>query len=253
MGEHGAAGTAAHFFRELTVGGVARPVDTLLMASLLLYCSQPFGQVASSSTRQLAFVFRVRCCVRHTRVQSGLSLLANASKMSLHACGVPCRPFSCMSRKHSSPPQCYAYRAGQAWPGDATVGQPVKRIVIASQGCLQVHDRACSAQGINRLGLVFQQLVIASLAVSTVTTLEAAAKWPDLVWLASALFFGVAGARDPPPANVGEGNVAITSSFAPKARAYIHPLCLMIHSSAGHRVVHPGGSVQQLSPKFRHM
>lgn len=41
---------------------------------------------------------------------------------------------------------------------------------------------------------MFQQLVIASLAVSTVTTLEAAAKWPDLVWLASALFFGVAGA-----------------------------------------------------------
>lgn len=62
VGEHGPAGTAAHFFRELTVGGVARPVDTLLMASLLLYCSQPFGQVASSSTRQLAFVFRVRCC-----------------------------------------------------------------------------------------------------------------------------------------------------------------------------------------------
>ncbi|KAK9845783.1 hypothetical protein WJX81_002252 [Elliptochloris bilobata] len=49
--------------------------------------------------------------------------------------------------------------------------------------------------GINRLGLVFQQLVIASLAVSTVTTLEAAAKWPDLVWLASALFFGVAVVR----------------------------------------------------------
>ena len=42
---------------------------------------------------------------------------------------------------------------------------------------------------------MFQQLVIASLAVSTVTTLEAAAKWPDLVWLASALFFGVAGAK----------------------------------------------------------
>ena len=42
---------------------------------------------------------------------------------------------------------------------------------------------------------MFQQLVIASLAVSTVTTLEAAAKWPDLVWLASALFFGVAGTR----------------------------------------------------------
>lgn len=58
-----------------------------------------------------------------------------------------------------------------------------------------MHEHACSAQGINRLGLVFQQLVIASLAVSTVTTLEAAAKWPDLVWLASALFFGVAGAR----------------------------------------------------------
>ena len=66
---------------------------------------------------------------------------------------------------------------------------------IACQARLRLHDRACSAQGINRLGLVFQQLVIASLAVSTVTTLEAAAKWPDLVWLASALFFGVAGAR----------------------------------------------------------
>ena len=54
------------------MGGVARPVDTLLMASLLLYCSQPFGQVASSSTRQLAFVFRVRGCLhtcRDIRVQ----------------------------------------------------------------------------------------------------------------------------------------------------------------------------------------
>ena len=85
MGKHGAAGTAAHFFRELTVGGVARPVDTLLMASLLLYCSQPFGQVASSSKRQLAFVFRVRCCerkCRDTRVQA-----ASAREQSVNLAG----------------------------------------------------------------------------------------------------------------------------------------------------------------------
>ncbi len=60
--------------------------------------------------------------------------------------------------------------------------------------CPAPEPGARGPQGINRLGLVFQQLVIASLAVSTVTTLEAAAKWPDLVWIASALFFGVAGA-----------------------------------------------------------
>ena len=106
-GEHGAAGTAAHFFRELTVGGVARPVDTLLMASLLLYCSQPFGQVASSSKRQLAFVFRVRCgkrrC-RHTRLRSASArqqtlCVGNVSRLVF----CPCRPFSCTLCKTSSP------------------------------------------------------------------------------------------------------------------------------------------------------
>ncbi len=55
-----AAGGAAAFFRELTVGGVARPVDTLLMACLILYCARPFGRVATSSSRQLAYVFRAR-------------------------------------------------------------------------------------------------------------------------------------------------------------------------------------------------
>lgn len=43
---------------------------------------------------------------------------------------------------------------------------------IAPQACLQMRDRASSAQGINRLELVFQQLVIASLAVSMETLTE---------------------------------------------------------------------------------
>lgn len=47
------------FFRELTVGGVARPVDTLLMAGLILYGAAPFEKAVKSQTRQLAFVFQV--------------------------------------------------------------------------------------------------------------------------------------------------------------------------------------------------
>ena len=47
-------------------------------------------------------------------------------------------------------------------------------------------------QGIDRLTLVFSQLVIASLAVSLITTLEAAVKWPESVTWVSAAFFGVA-------------------------------------------------------------
>ena len=52
----------ASFFRELTVGGVARPVDTLLMAGLILYGAAPFERAVKSQTRQLAFVFQVRRC-----------------------------------------------------------------------------------------------------------------------------------------------------------------------------------------------
>ena len=101
-GEHGAA-TAAHFFRELTVGGVARPVDTLLMAFLLLYCSQPFGQVAGSATRQLAYVFRVRCCLcrrRHTRLQAASAHASTAryrhllERTAWMSAPIPCRAFS---------------------------------------------------------------------------------------------------------------------------------------------------------------
>ncbi|KAJ9518815.1 hypothetical protein QJQ45_026074, partial [Haematococcus lacustris] len=47
-------------------------------------------------------------------------------------------------------------------------------------------------QGVNRLALVFQQLSISSLAISTVTALEAAAKYPPLVVGASGAFFGYA-------------------------------------------------------------
>ena len=47
-------------------------------------------------------------------------------------------------------------------------------------------------QGVDRLTLVFSQLVIASLAVSLITTLEAAVKWPESVTWVSGAFFGVA-------------------------------------------------------------
>ena len=56
------------FFNHLTVGGVARPVDTLLMAGLILYSAIPFEKAVKSKTRQLAYVFQVRhlsrrfCC-----------------------------------------------------------------------------------------------------------------------------------------------------------------------------------------------
>ena len=50
-------------------------------------------------------------------------------------------------------------------------------------------------QGIDRLTLVFNQLVIASLAVSTIATLEAAVKWPESVTYVSAIFFAAAVVR----------------------------------------------------------
>ncbi|KAK9829519.1 hypothetical protein WJX72_006305 [[Myrmecia] bisecta] len=48
---------------------------------------------------------------------------------------------------------------------------------------------AFAFQGIDRLSLVFQQLAIASLAVATVTTLDAAVKWPQIATIASVIFF----------------------------------------------------------------
>ncbi|KAK9909074.1 hypothetical protein WJX75_006831 [Coccomyxa subellipsoidea] len=103
----GAWGMITSFFNHLTVGGVARPVDTLLMAGLILYSAIPFEKAVRSKTRQLAYVF----------------------------------------------------------------------------------------QGIDRLTLVFNQLVIASLAVSTIATLEAAVKWPESVTYVSAIFFAAAVVR----------------------------------------------------------
>ena len=50
----------ASFFRHLSVGGVARPVDTLLMAGLILYGSRPFEKAVQSKTKQLAYVFQVQ-------------------------------------------------------------------------------------------------------------------------------------------------------------------------------------------------
>ena len=60
-----------------------------------------------------------------------------------------------------------------------------------------MHERclSCVQQGIDRLTLIFSQLVIASLAVSTITTLEVAVKWPESVVYVSALFFLVAVVR----------------------------------------------------------
>jgi len=50
-------------------------------------------------------------------------------------------------------------------------------------------------QGLNRLGLIFQQLSIGSFAVSTVTVLEAAVKYPKIVVFSSTVFFFVAMSR----------------------------------------------------------
>ncbi|KIZ01686.1 hypothetical protein MNEG_6274 [Monoraphidium neglectum] len=54
---------------------------------------------------------------------------------------------------------------------------------------------AYTFQGINRLGMVFQQLAVAAGTVSFVITLEAAVEWPPLVTVASGLFFAAAVAR----------------------------------------------------------
>ena len=55
---HEEAGVAS-FFKHLSVGGVARPVDTLLMAGLILYGSRPFDKAVKSKRKQLAYVFQV--------------------------------------------------------------------------------------------------------------------------------------------------------------------------------------------------
>ncbi len=47
-------------------------------------------------------------------------------------------------------------------------------------------------QGIQRLGLVFEQMFIASIAVVVITLLDAATVWPDIVIGTSAVFFVVA-------------------------------------------------------------
>lgn len=47
-------------------------------------------------------------------------------------------------------------------------------------------------QGIQRLSLVFEQMFVASIAVVTITLLDAATVWPDVVVVASAVFFVVA-------------------------------------------------------------
>ena len=52
--------SVASFFKHLSVGGVARPVDTLLMASLILYGSRPFEKAVKSETKQMAYVFQVQ-------------------------------------------------------------------------------------------------------------------------------------------------------------------------------------------------
>ncbi len=51
-------------------------------------------------------------------------------------------------------------------------------------------------QGMIRLGLIFNQLSVGSLAVSTTCALEAAVKYPAIVGVSSATFFTLARERD---------------------------------------------------------
>ena len=55
-GQH--AEGAASFFGRLTLGGVARPVDALLMSGLCAYGAAPFGRAARSERRQLPYAFQ---------------------------------------------------------------------------------------------------------------------------------------------------------------------------------------------------
>lgn len=54
------------------------------------------------------------------------------------------------------------------------------------------HQLRAVLQGIQRLSLVFEQMFVASIAVVTVALLDAATVWPDVVVVASAVFFLVA-------------------------------------------------------------
>jgi hypothetical protein len=71
---------------------------------------------------------------------------------------------------------------------------------------------AAGLQGVNRLALIFQQLSIGSVAVSTVTALEAAAKYPPLVLGTSVLFFLVACKQTNSIINLSARNVAGSSN-----------------------------------------
>ncbi len=72
-------------------------------------------------------------------------------------------------------------------PHASPPADPFRR-VLESRG----NQMAYCFQGINRLSLIFQQLTIGSGAVTVVTGLEAAAKFPQLVPGTSAVFFGLA-------------------------------------------------------------
>lgn len=61
--------SVATFFHDLTVGGVARPVDTLLMAGLILYGATPFERAVTSKSHQLAYVFQVQAATPLTNSQ----------------------------------------------------------------------------------------------------------------------------------------------------------------------------------------
>lgn len=74
------------FFEHLTVGGVARPVDTVLMAGLILYSATPFEKAVKSKTRQLAYVFQVR--LRHRRQCSSATFRHQKGSLLSHMqCG----------------------------------------------------------------------------------------------------------------------------------------------------------------------
>ena len=144
------------------MGGVARPVDALLMAGLILYSAGPFEKAVQSQSRQLAFVFQA-CWLLHASTSSDPAAPASPEQPTLHM------PTS----MHAG----WVHRLGD-------VVQPCTQTASAVGGCVR--------QGIDRLTLIFSQLVIASLAVSTITTLEVAVKWPESVVYVSILFFFVA-------------------------------------------------------------
>jgi len=142
-------------FSGVTVGDVASWVDSLLVAGLLRFGAESFSRVLDAGNKRKQLAYTF---------QVGWLMVESVCR----GCDSLVGRVLCSSSCFAVPP------SPTPLPPTPTPPPP---------------------QGINRLGIVFQQLAVAASTVSIVITLEAAVEWPPLVTVASALFFAAAVGR----------------------------------------------------------